>query len=73
MNTYSYESLCKDLEAGGKHEVVNEDTKVIGDVQMCNHGFFNVHVGHGEEVWASEKCREISPDEEWKYRKGHNE
>lgn len=73
MNTYSYESLCMDLEAGGKHEVVNEDTKVIGEVQMCNHGYFNVHVSHGEEVWASEKCREIGSDEEWKYRKGHNE
>lgn len=73
MDVYSYEGLCKDLEADGTHKVVNEDTRMIGVVRMCNLGYFNVHVGHGEEVWASAKCREISPDEEWKYHKEHNE
>ena len=71
MNTYKYEVLCKDLESGGSHKVVNEDSKLIGEVKMCNHGYFNVHLGHGEEVWAAEKCREVNPDEEWKYHKSH--
>ncbi len=73
MDIYTYEKICKDLESGGKHTVVNEDTKILGEVHMCNHGYFNVKVGHGEEVWASEKCREIEPDEAWKYHKGHDE
>ena len=72
MDTYAYENICKDLETGGKHTVVNEDTKMLGEVRLCNHGYFNVHVDQGEEVWASAKCREIRSDEEWKYHKEHN-
>ena len=73
MDLYTYEHICADLQRGGTHKVVNEDTHIIGEVRMCNHGYFNVHVGHGEEVWSSDKCREIDPDEEWKYRKTHTE
>ena len=73
MDLYTYEKLCQDVASGGTHKVVNEDTKIIGEVQLCNHGFFNVHVGHGQEVWPSDKCREITPGEEWKYHKSHGE
>jgi hypothetical protein len=72
MDTYSYELLVKEPESGATIKVVNEDTNVIGDVKIFNHGYFNVHVGHGEEVWASEKCRTFRPDEEWKFLKDHH-
>lgn len=71
MNVYTYEEICKDIAAGGKHTVANEDTKLMGEVTMCNHGYFNVHIGHGEEVWNSEKCLEVTQGEEWKYKTSH--
>ena len=71
MNIYTYEKICQEMKAGGTRKVANEDTKVMGEITLCNHGYFNVHVGHGEEVWHSEKCREIAPGEEWKYHTEH--
>ncbi|MDH3999362.1 MAG: hypothetical protein OET90_11055 [Desulfuromonadales bacterium] len=71
MNVYSYEKICADLQAGQKHTVANEESKVMGEVTMCNHGYFNVHIGPGEEVWDSAACLEVTPGSEWKYRTDH--
>ena len=71
MDTYTYEKICEDINAGGTHKVANEETHMLGEITMCNHGYFNVHVGHGEEVWPSGKCHEVTPENEWKYRKDH--
>jgi len=72
MDTYTYEKIAEDLKSGIKHNVVNEETHVMGEVRLCNHGYFNVHIGNGEEIWASNKCREVTAEEEWKYHKTHS-
>lgn len=72
MDTFTYETVCADLTQGGTHKILNTETGIVGDLLLCNHGHFNVRVGHGSEVWPSSKCREITPDEEWKYRKDHH-
>ncbi len=61
MEMYVYEKIREDLKAGTKHRVLNLETNVTGEVEMCRHGYFNVKVGGGEEVWPSEKCQDIGP------------
>jgi len=59
MDIYTYEHVCKGLDSGKKPKVMNTDTETSGEVYMCDHGYFNVHVGHGSEVWASEICEKL--------------
>ena len=56
MNTFTYEKVCEKLETGEKPRVTNTENHETGEVYMCQHGFFNVHVGHGSEVWRSDQC-----------------
>jgi len=56
MDTYTYENVCKSLDAGDKPRVMNTENHETGEVYMCHHGFFNVHVELGSEVWKSEVC-----------------
>lgn len=62
MELYEYEKICKDLESGIKHFVLNTETKETGEVHMGRHGYFNVKVGQGEEVWPIDKCKEIEAE-----------
>ncbi len=39
--------------------VLNTKRNVVGKVDMCRHGYFNVKVEGGEEVWAMADCKEI--------------
>lgn len=57
MDTWTYEHICETVKTGKRPMVMNLDTKEKGEVYLCNHGFFNVHVGEGSEVWPHEKCK----------------
>lgn len=59
MDVYTYEKICKDIEAGKKHMVLNVKKNETGVVDMCSHGYFNVTVGGGEEVWPIADCKEV--------------
>ncbi|MDG5468729.1 hypothetical protein P9J64_10420 [Deltaproteobacteria bacterium IMCC39524] len=59
MDTYKYEKIVKDVESGVEHMVLNIERNVVGKVDMCRHGYFNVKVEGGEEVWPMAKCKEI--------------
>ena len=59
MDTYTYEKIVKDVESGVEHMVLNIERNVVGKVDMCRHGYFNVKVEGGEEVWPMAKCKEI--------------
>ncbi len=58
MELYDYEKICKDVENGIKHEVLNTETGEKGIVHLCNHGYFNVGIAGGEEVWPIDKCKD---------------
>lgn len=59
MNIYMYDKISEDVKSGISHMVLNVEKNETGIVHMCNHGYFNVQVGHGEEVWPVENCEEI--------------
>jgi len=59
MNGYMYDEICRDVKEGKDRMVLNVDKNESGLVHMCSHGFFNVQVRHGEEVWPIDKCEEI--------------
>jgi hypothetical protein len=63
MDVYTYERICKDVKSGIKHMVLNTETNMSGVVDLGQHGFFNVKVGDGEEVWPLEKCAEVDVEE----------
>jgi len=60
MDTYTYEHICETVKDGKRPMVMNLDTREKGEVYMCGHGFFNVHVGEGSEVWPHEKCEMLN-------------
>lgn len=59
MDVYTYEEISKDIQSGVEHMVLNVKLNVVGKVDMCRHGYFNVKVGNGEEVWAMADCKEV--------------
>lgn len=59
MNGYMYDKICEDVNAGIDHMILNVEKNETGIVHMCNHGYFNVRIGHGEEVWPVESCEEV--------------
>lgn len=59
MKGYLYDKICEDVKEGINHMVLNVDKNETGIVHMCNHGYFNVQVGHGEEVWPVDSCEEV--------------
>ncbi len=63
MDVYTYEKICKDIEAGKKHMVLNTEHNETGVVHMCSHGYFNVMVGDGEEVWPIAECKEVDVEQ----------
>ena len=49
MDMYTYEKIGKDVESGVEHMVLNIERNVVGIVDMCRHGYFNVKVEGGGE------------------------
>ncbi len=60
MTRLDYQNICE-LASDGKDKMLeNQKSHQVGKILSCNHGYFNVKVGQGWQVWSREICEEAA-------------